>query len=376
MQRRTAITIASMLVLLIASPVLVQAEDSNGVQASTSTLSFTGDAIEGGTIIFKLSLYNSNPTEATGVTYSLYREEISPGYRLKTAATDIPGEDEVTVNATWSKLTAGEHKIWVEFDNGNVQTFYESFTVEALPNLEVLSTVFDPVSGAMSGDQIAVNIEIENSGTVDAGASTLSIDFGGSVTNHITPAINGQSTGWVNTTLVAPDAGTWPIDIELDIDDLVIESDDENSYSSQYIVDERMDLYHKGDVTVTTAEGALDGPWTFSGILGRTNGQGINEVNMRIEMPDSSNLQFQPFVVNISGGEDAIKQWSQTLTREQLPLDPGIYHFEVVIDPFSTDSYIQENTSNDRIESTFTIFQIPDVVVDATAIPSTPAAIV
>ena len=374
MQRRTAIIIASLLVLLIASPVLVQAEDSNGVQASTSTLSFTGDAVEGKDITFYLSLYNSNPTEAKGVTYSLYPDEISNDVTpLKTAAVDIPGEEEVTVTATWSRLTAGEHQIWVEFNNGIRKTFYESFTVEALPNLEVLSTSFDPVSGAMSGDQIAVNIEIENSGTVDAGASTLSIDFAGTVTNHITPAINGQSTGWVNTTLVAPDAGTWPVDIELDIDDLVIESDDENSYSSQYVVDERMDLYHQGDVTVTTAEGALDGPWTFSGILGRTNGQGTNEVNMRIEVPDSSNLQFQPFVVNISGGEDAIKQWSQTLTREQLPLDPGIYHFEVVIDPFSTDSYIQENTSNDRIESTFTIFQIPDVVVDSIAIPSTQA---
>ena len=374
MQRRTAIIIASMLMLLIASPVLVQAEDSNGVQASTSTLSFTGDAVEGGTIIFILSLYNSNPTEAKGVTYSLYPDEISNDVTpLKTAAVDIPGEEEVTVTATWNRLTAGEHQIWVEFNNGNRKTFYESFTVEALPNLEVLSTSFDPVSGAMSGDQIAVNIEIENSGTVDAGSSTLSIDFAGSVSNHITPAINGQSTGWVNTTLVAPDAGTWPIEIVLDIDDLVTESDDENSYSWQYIVDERMDLYHQGEVSVITAEGALDGPWTFSGILGRTNGQGTNEVNMRIEVPGASNLQFQPFLVSISGGDDAIKQWSQVLTREQLSLDPGIYRFEVVIDPFSTDSYIQENTSNDRIESTFTIFQIPDVVVDTTAIPSTPA---
>jgi len=76
MQRRTAIIIASMLVLLIASPVLVHAEDSNGVQASPSTLSFTGDAVEGKDITFHLSLYNSNPTEAKGVTYSLYPDEI------------------------------------------------------------------------------------------------------------------------------------------------------------------------------------------------------------------------------------------------------------------------------------------------------------
>ncbi len=80
-----------------------------------------------------------------------------------------------------------------------------------------------------------------------------------------------------------------------------------------------------------------------------------------------------PFVVNISGGDDAIKQWSHVLTREQLPLNPAIYNFEVVINPFSTDSYIQENSSNDRISSTLTIFQIPDVIVDTIAIPSTPA---
>ncbi len=372
MQRQTAILLASMLMLIIASPVLVQAEDSNGVQANADTLTFTGDAVEGGTIIFYLSMYNSNPSEATGVTYSLYREEISSGYRLKTAAIDIPGETVVTVDATWNKLTAGEHKIWVEFDNGNVQTFYESFTVAALPNLEVASTTFDPTTGAMSGDQIAINIEIENSGTVDSGASTLSIDFAGTNSIHVTPAINGQSTGWVNTTLVAPDAGTWPVNIELDIDDMVIESDDDNSYTINYVIDDRMDLYHQGEITVSTAEGALDGPWTFSGILGRTNGQGTNEVSMRIEIVES-NLQFEPFIVSISGGDDAIKQWSHILTREQLSLDPAIHHFEMVIDPFSSDLYIQENTSNDRIASTFTILQIPDVVVDATAIPSTPA---
>ena len=373
MQRQRAIVIASMLMLLIASPVLVQAEESGGVQASTATLSFSGDAVEGGTIIFHLSLYNSNPTEATGVTYSLYREEISTGYRLKTAAIDIPGETVVTVNATWPQLTAGEHQIWVEFDNGNVQTFYESFTVEALPNLEMVSTSFDPATGAMSGDAIAVSIEIENSGSVDAGASTLRIDFAGTASDHITPSVNGQSTTWVNTTLIAPNAGTWSVGIELDIDDMVIESDDDNEYSIEYVIDTRMDLYHQGEVTVSTADGALDGPWTFSGILARTNGQGSDEVSLRIEIPASNNLQFQPFAINISGGDDAIKQWSHVLTREQLSLDPAIYHFEVVINPFSTDLYIQENTSNDRISSTLTIFQIPDVVVDATAIPSTPA---
>jgi len=372
MQRQRAIIIASMLMLLIASPVLVQAEESGGVQASTSTLSFSGDAVEGGTIIFHLSLYNSNPTEATGVTYSLYREEISTGYRLKTAAIDIPGETVVTVNATWPQLTAGEHQIWVEFAYGNVQTFYEPFTVVALPDLEVVSVGFDPAAGAMSGDEIAVAIEIENSGTVNAGASTLRIAFAGATSDHITPAVNGQSTVWVNTTLIAPNAGNWPMGIELDIDDMVIESDDDNDYSFEYLVDMRMDLYHQGEITVSTTEGALDGPWTFSGILARANGQGSDEVTIRLEIPDSSGaiLPLQPFSVNISGGDNAIKQWSHVLTREQLPLDPAIHSFEVVIDPFSTDSYIQENTSNDRILSSLTIFQIPDVVVDL-PIPST-----
>lgn len=373
MQRQRAIVIASMLMLLIAFPILVQAEDSGGVQASASTLTFSGDAVEGGTIIFYLSLQNTNPTEASGVTYSLYREEISSGYRLKTAAIDIAGDTTVTVNATWSQLTAGEHQIWVEFSNGNVQTFYESFTVEALPDLKVVSTTFDPVTGAMSGDTVGVSIEIQNSGTVNAGASTLSIDFAGTSSDHITPAIDGQSTGWVNATLVAPNAGTWPVDIELDIDDMVIESDDENDYSIEYVITKRMDLFHQGGVTVTTTEGALDGPWTFSGILGRTNGQGSDEVSMIIEIADSNSLQLQPFVVNISGGENTVKQWSHILTREQLSLNPAIYHFEVIINPFSGDSYTQENTSNDRTSSTLTIFQIPDVVVDTTAIPSTPA---
>ena len=43
----------------------------------------------------------------------------------------------------------------------------------------------------------------------------------------------------------------------------------------ELVVATRMDLSFKGDLTVITAEGALEGPWTVEGTVVRTSGTGL-----------------------------------------------------------------------------------------------------
>ena len=49
---------------------------------------------------------------------------------------------------------------------------------------------------------------------------------------------------------------------------------------------------------------------------------------------------------------------------------PGSYQITAVIDPFNDGAFTQEDTSNDRLSSTFIILQAPDVLVDSIALPS------
>ena len=43
-----------------------------------------------------------------------------------------------------------------------------------------------------------------------------------------------------------------------------------------------------------------------------------------------------------------------------------------MINPFGTDEYIQENSSNDKVTTSIEIFEIPDVVLDPSAILMSP----
>ena len=52
----------------------------------------------------------------------------------------------------------------------------------------------------------------------------------------------------------------------------------------QFVVDTRMDIYHIGELTVSIEEDALEGPWVVSGKLGRSNGTGVSEVPLWLQV--------------------------------------------------------------------------------------------
>ncbi len=157
------------------------------------------------------------------------------------------------------------------------------------------------------------------------------------------------------------------------MDDAVVEADEDNLFSSSLTIEQRMDLSHLGDISVNVEQGALEGPWTVSGIIKRTGGDGTTQVPMRLEIKDDvgNDIPLPTFYVNVSGSENAQQPWSFSLLNNYIStLSSGNHEVTAVIDPYLTGDFIQETTDNDRSSAYFDKYDIPDISVDPYAIPS------
>ena len=366
------------LLLLSTLPLGVLAEDSGGVQAGSSTVSLQpSNPTEGASTTVILTLYNSNDFTAYDVLYKFYKDGISAGKLAEANTIDIPAESSIDVQYTWSGLTEGDHKVWIAFDHDGAgeQTFYKSFTVLGLADLEV-NTIETSPSEMNSGDQVLVSVLVENRGSINAPASKLQIDLDDQSISLDVATLDAGSTIWVNQSMIAPGSGTHDVTITLDLEDTVIESDETNIFSSSLTVDERMDLMHLGDaLDVEVSNEALMGPWIISGIISRTNGIGTTVVPMKLEIADGlgQNIIIPTFEITITGGEVVQKAWSFQLNYSIISnLAPGTYSITAIIDPYHTASFIQESRDNDEISGTFSKLPIPDVSLDPIAMPSVP----
>ena len=371
-------TLVVVLMALTMIPLSVSAETSGGIQASASTLSILPASPEAGdSITIFLTLYNSQQTDAFDVEYAFYKDGISPEKRIEMNTINILGESTEDVSTTWNSLTEGNHKVWVTFShNGDTEaSFFLDFVVTGLPNLRVVETTLSPASGINSGDTVTSSNRITNTGSVDATASTLHFSTSSGEEQFLqTPAILAGQSQWVNTTFIAPESGTHTIYLNPDYYGEVHEASEINKIVEQsLLVETRMDVHHIGNLTISVDEGALEGPWTVEGKLGRTNGTGTTEVPIRLEIPTDNGglLTMAPFTVTLAGAGYAEATWSQVLTINDLSsLSEGPHIISAQIDPFNSGNFIQESTDNDRLSGQFSILPTPDVFVDGDAIPS------
>ena len=378
MAKPSATSIVLALLLLSAFPLGVLAEDSGGVQASASTVSLQpSNPTEGASTTVILTLYNSNDFTAYDVLYKFYKDGISGDKLAEANAIDIPAESSIDVQFTWSGLTEGEHKVWIAFDHDGAgeQTFYKSFTVLGLADIEVNTIEVSP-SEMNSGDQVQISVLVENRGSVNAPASKLQIDLGDQSIPVDVETLDAGSTIWINQSMTAPESGTHNITVTIDLEDTVIESDETNIFTSSLTVDPRMDISHLGDeLDVEVANEALMGPWIISGILSRTNGNGTTVVPMKLEVTvdTGQNVIIPTFDVTITGGDNAQKAWSFQLNYSLISnIASGVYSITAIIDPYHTASFIQESRENDEISGSFAKLPIPDVSLDPIAMPSMP----
>lgn len=369
------------LLLVSVLPLSAQAGESGGVQSSAVQMSLNpSNPLMGGSVDVEVMLYNSQQTDAFSVEVAFYKENISSNNRLLFDQVTIPAESWYTASTTWSGLTEGVHKIWFEFSaGGDVQVrFNKEFTVAGLANLRIDSVNIDTSTPVYAGDSVALSTHVLNSGTVDAPASKLLVQVPQSPDVLLdTPALTAGSSAWVNTTITAPSSGVHSVQVTPDAENVIEEASEMNKLTAvDLTVATRMDLSFKDGLTITTAEGALEGPWTVEGTMVRTNGTGPLDVPVWVQLPNPSGglITSQPFTVSFSGVGYSEQPFTTQLTSSTLSsLSEGDHIVTAKINPFNEANLQQERTDNDDASGVLTIYPIPDVYVDANALPTVPS---
>ena len=369
------------LLLVSVLPLSAQAGERGGVQSSAVQMSLTpSNPLMGGSVDVEVMLYNSQQTDAFSVEVAFYKENISPNNRLLFDQVTIPAESWYTASTTWSGLTEGVHKIWFEFSaGGDVQVrFNKEFTVAGLANLRIDSVNIDTSTPVYAGDSVALSTHVLNSGTVDAPASKLLVQVPQSPDVLLdTPPLTAGSSAWVNTTITAPSSGVHSVQVTPDAENVIEEASEMNKLTAvDLTVATRMDLSFKDGLTITTAEGALEGPWTVEGTMVRTNGTGPLDVPVWVQLPNPSGglITSQPFTVSFSGVGYSEQPFTTQLTSSTLSsLSEGDHVVTAKINPFNEANLQQERTDNDDASGVLTIYPIPDVYVDANALPTVPS---
>ncbi len=371
------------LCLLVASvlPLTAHGEQSGGVQASEFTMSLTPqEPVMGGSVDIDVILYNSQQSDAFNVQIAFYKENIASSNRLFFDEVTIPAESTYTASTTWSGLTEGSHKVWFEFSaGGDIEArFNKEFNVSGLANLRIDTLELTTPAPVYSGDAVSLSTLVLNSGSVDAAETKLLVQVPES--NDVlltTPALTAGSSAWVNTTITAPSSGVHLVQVTPDAENAVEEASEMNKMTEvELVVATRMDLSFKDDLTVTTAEGALEGPWTVEGTMVRTNGTGPLDVPVRLQLstPSGGLITGLPFTVPFTGVGYTEKAFSAELNASTLAsLPDGDHVVSAKINPFNEAGFEQERTDNDMASGVLTIYPIPDVYVDANALPTVPS---
>ena len=381
MAQTRALFLALIMAVMLATPLGVSAYDSGGIEASETQVAMipsTGLNV-GDSVTFYLTLTNTQQNEALNVGYAFYKNQYSSENKFVENVIDIQGDSSQTVDATWDGLLESDDKVWITFEyprnSGNEVSFFIEFEVTGLPNLRVIQTELTPSSMIHAGDTIQLSSLVKNTGSEPAISSQLEVNLPGNLANQylLTKSLNASEETWVNTTFTAPQTGSYSIYVTPDFNDDVLEASEQGkSVEVNLIVEPRMDLYHIGDLTVSPDTGSSDGPWTVDGAIGRIGESGTTDVTMWLEINhDSGMLATQPFTVSVFGPSTSQQAWSTTFDDNLVgTLAPGSYQITAVIDPFNDGAFTQEDTSNDRLSSTFIILQAPDVLVDSIALPS------
>ena len=384
MARLKAGLLVALLLFVIAVPVSTSATyNSGGIEASEAQVIMIPSTglTEGQSVEFYLTLTNTLQSDAINVGYKFYKNQYSNNNKFVEDVIDINASSSETVTALWEGLQITDSKIWISFEyprnSGNEQSFFIDFTVAGLPNLKVIETYLTPDNDIHAGDNLMLSTKIRNTGSEPATESVLHLDMPADIGEIYLPTqeLNPGEETWLNTTFTAPSTGNYTIYVTPDYNDTVVEASEiGKSKSVELSVVPRMDLFHVGGISVSPSSGSVSGPWTVSGMIGRSDATGTTDITMWLEIShDSSVTAIQPFSVIVVGQENAQQGWSSDFDLSSIGnLAAGSYQVTAVIDPFSDGAFTQENTDNDRASTVFYVLDNPDVVVDpgATAVPS------
>ena len=96
MARPTVTTLILAMMILAVMPLSVSAEDSGGVQASSSTVSISpSDPVEGSSITIRLTMYNDNNFAVDDVLYKFYWDGVASNKLIVADTVDIPAKSTI-----------------------------------------------------------------------------------------------------------------------------------------------------------------------------------------------------------------------------------------------------------------------------------------
>ena len=367
------------LLLPLMAIIPVSAGVSGGVEASSGTLGLVPpEPVRGGSVEFILLLLNTNSVPANDVQYRFYKDSISSSTKFLESTVDINASSSETVTATWFALEEGERKIWVEFEHSGDTTvsFYKSFSVSGLANLEIIGSSISPTTGNRVGDTISVAVNIQNTGTVDAAESVLylGVENQPSLDQYLSiEALSVGQTTWVNNSLIAPVGGEYEVILLPDVNGSINEiSESGKEIKISLSINPEPDYLHLSDPVVETPTTSIRGDWEISGTILRKHFSGDSNVSVGFSFPDhtGSPIVIEPIIVSMTGTSDEVSaDWSINLTWSQIQnLGNGQHPLRVQIDPFEVLD--QATINNDVANIIIKIRPTPNVVLDQFANPS------
>jgi len=363
---RGAILVCAILMLMLVGvlPTTV-ADEAGGIAISEDSINISPSPLtEGGTAQISVVLQNTVNQLADDVSVEFHKNQYLAGSASAVFSVDIDANDIETVGMDWTNLAFGENRIFIRVSYGGDNVLIQKeFDVEGLPNLRV-ATLSVPEESS-EGDVVSIAIEVENSGHADAASSHIELTFAG-ISNMIpVPALTTGSTVWLNQTDLAPIAGDYEVEVEVNADsgDGVIETTDADNREvvTLHVISDPD--YHHGIGVQISASSGLAGPWTLSGEVIRDGGSGASSLNMTIRLFNGIDLVTLP--LSFTDNQPSAT-WIHIIQAANLPdTTPGDVVVEVAIDP--DQEVLQSNTFNDAQQVILTIFAEPNVVVSPSA---------
>ncbi len=358
-----------------------QAASIAGVNFSNDSINISPESpIAGTPISIKLTLNNSN-TEISEVDVYFYKNSYEAGKEWKIEHVILSASDGITdsqtnVTVIWQGVNVDDDGIFIRVYDSVSDSFspsvFKSFSVQGLPDLVIENVEISPNTNLHENDLFYANITVLNQGTETSESNSINLNIEGSGISETTEisALDADSSTIISFESLAPQTGTWTIQISVDSNYEVNELDEQNNnWNGNLVVTDIPDMYFFGGLVVTTTEASIasvNGPWTLSGSIFATEPNDIIQ---------GTNIDVEILLVDSNSDSEIrlnkIIEWNSNSNQQMFTLDfskddindfsAGTHDVSIIINP-----NIEYNgvNSNDIISSNFQLADSPNVNVN------------
>lgn len=358
-----------------------QAASIAGVNFSNDSINISPESpIAGTPISIKLTLNNSN-TEISEVDVYFYKNSYEAGKEWKIEHVILSASDGITdsqtnVTVIWQGVNVDDDGIFIRVYDSVSDSFspsvFKSFSVQGLPDLVIENVEITPNTNLHENDLFYANITVLNQGTETSESNSINLNIEGSGISETTEisALDADSSTIISFESLAPQTGTWTIQISVDSNYEVNELDEQNNnWNGNLVVTDIPDMYFFGGLVVTTTEASIasvNGPWTLSGSIFATEPNNIIQ---------GTNIDVEILLVDSNSDSEIrlnkIIEWNSNSNQQMFTLDfskddindfsAGTHDVSIIINP-----NIEYNgvNSNDIISSNFQLADSPNVNVN------------